>query len=58
MKAKLKKCKGFEGVTCCQICVRKDKKEVQTLAQSVSIDPDSGRKTCVHFLFKKGDIRR
>jgi len=54
----IKKCKGFEGITCCSICKRKDYDCKETIVKKLSIDPDSGQERCIHHVYNKSAINR
>lgn len=46
----IKRCKGWEKVACCIICVRRDLSYDTRLVKGIAIEPDSGKEYCNYVL--------
>ena len=45
----IKRCNGFDSF-CCYCCERFDKNTQGTLPKTLAIDPDTGKRTCNHWI--------
>jgi hypothetical protein len=57
MKLNFKTCKGHNE-NCCICCKRLDTNTDVLLVQSLSTDPDDGRKHCIHYISSKSSVSR
>ncbi|MDA3918733.1 MAG: hypothetical protein PF690_17425 [Deltaproteobacteria bacterium] len=49
MKRTIKQCRGFDGEQSCSNC-RRQNDSARRLVESMAADPDSDKRTCIHFL--------